>query len=170
MLQAGCHLEACSQRIVHTLRRPPVVLISSCIDDKLRQTMAHTIARLGGRLTTSAKDFTVFITLGAARGSADRGFVKSLNSLSALASGERQLWPAPRPLKVCQGCGGDERPTRVLGPMLQMANGLRICQKCNLGSIEGHCWLTLHITGSARGCGLGCCTTCLPDPRGADRV
>ena len=76
------------------LRRPPVVLISSCVDDKLRQSMARTIERLGGRLTTSASDFTAFVTLGAARGAADRGFVKSLNSLSALASGERCLWPA----------------------------------------------------------------------------
>ena len=74
-----------------------MVLISSCVDDKLCQSMARTIERLGGRLTTSAKDFTVFVTLGAARGSADRGFVKSLNSLSALASGERQLSGLHRP-------------------------------------------------------------------------
>ena len=92
-----------------------MVLISSCVDDKLRQSMARTIERLGGRLTASAKDFTAFVTLGAARGRADRGFVKSLNSLSALASGERLLWPALSPLTAWQGWGLQQKNKNVQG-------------------------------------------------------
>lgn len=63
------------------------MLISSCVDAKLRKSMTKTIKRLGAVLTTSPKDFTVFVTLEAAKGQKDRGFIKSLNTLSALASG-----------------------------------------------------------------------------------
>ena len=65
-----------------------MVLISQCVDEKLRKSMTRTIERLGGAVTTSPQDFTAFVTLEAARGQKDRGFTKSLNALSALASGE----------------------------------------------------------------------------------
>ena len=68
--------------------RPPVVLISQCVDEKLRKSMTRTVERLGGTVTTSSQDFTVFVTLEAARGQKDRGFTKSLKALSALAGGE----------------------------------------------------------------------------------
>ena len=65
-----------------------MVMISQCVDDKLRQAMTKTIERLGSSVTASAEDFTVFVTLDAAKGRKDRGFTKSLNALSALACGE----------------------------------------------------------------------------------
>lgn len=68
--------------------RPTVVLISTCVDTQLRKSMTKTIERLGGSVTASVKDFTVFVTLDAARGQSERGFIKSLNTLSALASGK----------------------------------------------------------------------------------
>ena len=64
-----------------------MVLISSCVDAKLRKSMTKTIERLGGSVTALAVDFTVFVTLEPAKGQKERGFVKSLNTLSALASG-----------------------------------------------------------------------------------
>ena len=64
-----------------------MVLISSCIDAKLRKSMTKIIERLGGSLTASPEDFTVFVTLEPAKGQKERGFIKSLNTLSALASG-----------------------------------------------------------------------------------
>ena len=64
-----------------------MVLISSCVDAKLHKSMTKTIERLGGSVTASAEDFTVFVTLEPAKGQKERGFVKSLNTLSALASG-----------------------------------------------------------------------------------
>lgn len=67
--------------------RPPRVLISTCVDAKLRQSITKTVERLGGTITASAQDFTVFVTLDASGGDKDRGFTKSLNALSALASG-----------------------------------------------------------------------------------
>ena len=70
------------------LFRPPSVLISTCVDAKLRQAITRTVERLGGTVTSSPADFSVFITLDAARGIKDRGFTKSLNALSALASGD----------------------------------------------------------------------------------
>lgn len=69
------------------LNRPPRVLISTCVDAKLRQSITKTVERLGGTITASAQDFTVFVTLDASGGDKDRGFTKSLNALSALASG-----------------------------------------------------------------------------------
>ncbi len=72
-----------------------MVLISQCVDEKLRKSMTSTVERLGGIVTTSTRDFTVFVTLEGARGQTDRGFTKSLNALSALASGELA------PLKCC---------------------------------------------------------------------
>jgi len=65
-----------------------VVLISTCVDAQLRKSMTKTVEHLGGSVTASAKDFTVFVTLDAARGQSERGFIKSLNTLSALASGK----------------------------------------------------------------------------------
>ncbi|KAK9916410.1 hypothetical protein WJX75_002264 [Coccomyxa subellipsoidea] len=67
--------------------KPPRVLISTCVDAKLRQAITRTVERLGGTVTWSSADFTVFVTLDASRGDKDRGFTKSLNALSALASG-----------------------------------------------------------------------------------
>ena len=63
------------------------MLISSCVDAKLRKSMTKSIERLGGNITASPDDFTVFVTLEAAKGQKERGFIKSLNTLSALASG-----------------------------------------------------------------------------------
>lgn len=67
-----------------------MVLISSCIDAKLRKSMTKTVERLGGSVTASPEDFTVFVTLEPAKGQKERGFIKSLNTLSALASGTLQ--------------------------------------------------------------------------------
>ncbi|BDA40382.1 probable mediator of DNA damage checkpoint protein 1 at C-terminar half [Coccomyxa sp. Obi] len=67
--------------------KPPRVLVSTCVDAKLRQSITKTVERLGGTITASAQDFTVFVTLDASGGDKDRGFTKSLNALSALASG-----------------------------------------------------------------------------------
>ena len=53
--------------------------------------MTKVIERLGGSVTTSPEDFTVFVTLEPAKGQKERGFVKSLNTLSALASGKSYL-------------------------------------------------------------------------------
>ena len=64
------------------------MLISTCVDTKLRQAITRTVERLGGTVTSSPADFSVFVTLDAARGDKDRGFTKSLNALSALASGD----------------------------------------------------------------------------------
>ncbi len=64
------------------------MLISTCVDAKLRQVITRTVERLGGTVTSSPADFSVFVTLDAARGDKDRGFTKSLNALSALASGD----------------------------------------------------------------------------------
>lgn len=69
------------------LGRPPRVLISTCVDAKLRQNITKTIERLGGIIMTSADDFSVFVTLDAAPGKSDCGFTKSKNALSALAAG-----------------------------------------------------------------------------------
>ena len=65
-----------------------MVLISTCVDAQLRKSMTKTVERLGGSVTASAKEFTVFVTLDAARGQNERGFIKSLNTLSALANGK----------------------------------------------------------------------------------
>ena len=67
------------------------MLISTCVDAKLRQAITRTVERLGGTVTWSSADFTVFVTLDASRGDKDRGFTKSLNALSALASGQPML-------------------------------------------------------------------------------
>ena len=79
-----------------------MVLISSCVDAKLRKSMTKTIERLGGSVTASAEDFTVFVTLEPAKGQKERGFVKSLNTLSALASG--MLRPDCDSASWCQMC------------------------------------------------------------------
>lgn len=71
----------------HILCRPQKVLISTCVDVKLRQSITKTIQGLGGSVTDSPEDFTVYLTLAAEPGAKERGFVKSLSALSALASG-----------------------------------------------------------------------------------
>ena len=62
------------------------MLFSKCIAKEDREEMQRDVERLGGRVV-SDHTFTHFVTLSPKRGEADRGFVKSLNVLIALAAG-----------------------------------------------------------------------------------
>ena len=73
-------------RIVHLVCRQVKVLFTKCIAKEDRKEMQKDVERLGGRVV-SDHTFTHFVTLSPKRGEADRGFVKSLNVLIALAAG-----------------------------------------------------------------------------------
>ena len=67
--------------------QPVRVLFSKCVSEQDRKKHQTTIEQLGGSVVKDDQ-FSHFVTLTAARGKKDRGFVKSLNTLLALAAGE----------------------------------------------------------------------------------
>ena len=62
------------------------MLFSKCIAKEDREEMQKDVERLGGSVV-SDHTFTHFVTLSPKRGETERGFVKSLNVLIALAAG-----------------------------------------------------------------------------------
>ena len=71
----------------HDYCRTVAVYFSKCIPAQTRSTLQEAVERLGGSVVTD-DSFTHFVTCPAEKGSQDRGFVKSLNLLIALAAGE----------------------------------------------------------------------------------
>ena len=60
---------------------------SKCIPAQTRGTLQEAVESLGGNVVTD-DSFTHFVTCPPEKGSQDRGFVKSLNLLIALAAGD----------------------------------------------------------------------------------